>query len=201
MCRICLFAEDSGHVNFIQALVRRISRQNQVKASLTLINDPHGRGSTLSELKSFIHRLDLGREAIPDLILVVVDSNCFGFSNVEGAIIKIVGKYRDRTICAVPDPHVERWMLIDSRAFKNTYGVGCSAPDEKCDKDRYKELLRAALHQADIYRPLVLMTSDDVQSYVKVLNLRTAAQFDSALGKLIQSLQLFFSSWRKRHKK
>ena len=41
----------------------------------------------------------------------------------------------------VPNPHVERWLLLDGAAFKAAVGHGCDAPDQKCDRGRYKERL------------------------------------------------------------
>ena len=51
---------------------------------------------------------------------------------------------------AIPDPHIERWLLVDSAAFKAVLGVGCEAPDPKCQRDRYKRLLREAIQKAGI---------------------------------------------------
>jgi hypothetical protein len=50
----------------------------------------------------------------------------------------------------VPDPHIERWLLLDSQAFKEVLHRGCSAPDQKCDRDRYKLLLDEAVRAAEV---------------------------------------------------
>jgi hypothetical protein len=46
---------------------------------------------------------------------------------------------------AVPDPHIERWLLLDGAAFKAVFGEGCDAPDLKCSRDRYKSRLIEAI--------------------------------------------------------
>jgi len=38
-------------------------------------------------------------------------------------------------------------MLLDSHAFKQSFGKGCQAPDCKCKKDRYKKLLADAIRE------------------------------------------------------
>ena len=51
---------------------------------------------------------------------------------------------------AIPDPHIERWLLVDSQAFKTALGHGCKAPNQKCEKDRYKQLLSTAVSDAGV---------------------------------------------------
>ncbi|MFQ5823667.1 MAG: hypothetical protein ACE5JB_06390 [bacterium] len=42
--------------------------------------------------------------------------------------IKLTHPLRNRVVYAVPDPHIERWYIMDQRAFKN--GIGSNwAPD------------------------------------------------------------------------
>lgn len=48
-------------------------------------------------------------------------------------------------VWAVPDPHIERWLLLDPASFEAVVGERCSIPDQKCDRNRYKHLLRAAV--------------------------------------------------------
>ena len=42
-------------------------------------------------------------------------------------------------ILAPPDPHVERWLLLDGAAYKAVFGKGCDTPDLKCDRNHYKQ--------------------------------------------------------------
>ena len=48
-------------------------------------------------------------------------------------------------IYAIPDPHIERWLLLDSAAFKKVLDKGCSAPTQKCERGLYKRLLLQAV--------------------------------------------------------
>ena len=51
-----------------------------------------------------------------------------------GASVRL-GRHTQRArapvVLAVPDPHVERWLLLDGAAFKAAVGHGCDAPDQK----------------------------------------------------------------------
>ena len=53
-------------------------------------------------------------------------------------------------ILAIPDPHVERWLLLDGAAFKSVFGRGCDAPDRKCDRGRYKRRLAESIVAAGV---------------------------------------------------
>jgi hypothetical protein len=71
---------------------------------------------------------------------VATDANCRGYGERKRETDGAVGDLKDWVVCAVPDR-----LLIDSAAFKAAPGRGCSAPDMKCDRDRYKQRLVDAL--------------------------------------------------------
>ena len=55
-------------------------------------------------------------------------------------------------IYSVPDPHVERWYLVDEAALSKA--VGCTVaghpPQHKCDKNHYKNLLTKTISNAGV---------------------------------------------------
>ena len=51
-------------------------------------------------------------------------------------------------VLAIPDPHIERWLLLDGAAFKAVFGTGCDAPDLKCERNHYKRQLMDAIQSA-----------------------------------------------------
>ena len=80
----------------------------------------------------------------PDLIVVATDANCKGLNE---RMREISGREEPAPmILAIPDPHIERWLLLDGAAFKTVFGKGCDAPDQKCDRNRYKQRLIEAIH-------------------------------------------------------
>ena len=80
------------------------------------------------------------------VVVGVTDANCQGFHE---RVRRIDPQNPPApVVLAVPDPHVERWLLLDGAAFKAVFGQGCDAPDRKCSRNRYKELLIAAIREA-----------------------------------------------------
>ncbi|WP_343424444.1 hypothetical protein [Candidatus Amarolinea dominans] len=101
---------------------------------------------------------------------------------------------RRRVICAVPDPHVERWLLVDSAAFKAVLGRGCAAPDQKCERARYKRLLIEAIRQAGITPNLggIEFAAD----IVAAMDLGQASRLDPSLQRFLDEMNGVFREWR-----
>ena len=98
-------------------------------------------------------------------------------------------------ISAIPDPHIERWLLLDSAAFRTVFGRGCPAPDQRCEQDRYKRLLLNAIHEAGID-----ISSTDIEymaDLVREMNLQRMGQTDSSIGRLLEALQRQFRTWQR----
>ena len=95
---------------------------------------------------------------------------------------------------AVPDPHIERWLLVDSGAFKKVFGRGCNAPDHKCERARYKKRLIDAIRESGITPSLGgLEYAEDI---VKEMDLEQAARNDASLQRLLGDLNAVFREWR-----
>ncbi|MCW5968029.1 MAG: hypothetical protein KIT57_05915 [Blastocatellales bacterium] len=90
-------------------------------------------------------------------------------------------------ICAVPDPHLERWLLIDSGAFKKVLGKGCQAPDQKCERDRYKKLLLNAICNAG--RTPLIGGLEHTEDIVNAMDLANLKMVDDSFGKLLKALE------------
>lgn len=74
-------------------------------------------------------------------------------------------------------------------------GRGCSAPDMKCDRDRYKQRLREAVREAGI-SPLV-GGMEHAAAIVEALDLDRVREGDPALAKLLDGLRSRFKEWRR----
>jgi hypothetical protein len=188
MADLLLFAEDDAQEKFVGALVRRIAGELEIPVKLRVRSSRGGFGMVLRELKSFSTACERGAETTPDVIVAAVDANCTGLKNrceqVEACIGDIL---RDRLVIAVADPHVERWFLVDGAAFRAVLGHGCQAPDQKCEKDRYKLLLIRAVRDAGV-EPL-LGGIEYAEDLAKQIELRRAAAADPALGRFVSSLR------------
>ena len=149
-----------------------------------------------TELKKYVDDLQTGRSglSLPNLIVVGHDANRRGFAKTKDEVLRITEPYRNFVVCAIPDPHIERWLLLDSAAFKDVLGKGCAAPDLKWEKDRYKRLLIEAIVEAG-ETPLLggLEYTEDLVSAMDLDRMLTA---DDSLGSLLQDLRQVFKRWK-----
>lgn len=152
--KVGLFVEDFGHEVFIKALVERFARQYGIRVEIKPYNVRGGHGRAIAELRQYVRDLERSWVNLPDLLIVARDANCKGYLECKQEIDRVTDKFKDLAICAIPDPHIQRWLLLDSAAFKAVLGRGCAAPDQKCDRDRYKELLLRSMRDAGISPPL-----------------------------------------------
>ncbi len=142
---IAIFCEDTGHEMVVKPLVERIVRNSEF--TIHVLSSHGGSGRALNKFEKYLRDVERGNTLFSaDIIVVAIDANCKKYSGKRKIIDEIVPeKFRDRVVHCIPDPHVERWMLIDSSAFKKALGQGCNAPDLKCEKGRYKQLLKEAV--------------------------------------------------------
>lgn len=194
MRNVSLFVEDSGHEEFLKALVKRLADEYELELDIKPYSVRRGHGKVITELRQYRRDLQRGREPLPDLIIVGTDGNCKRFLERRKEVDGAIADFRDWVICAIPEPHVERWLLVDSAAFRAVLGKGCALPDQKCDKDRYKHLLLEAIRSAGI-RPL-FGGIEHAADLVGAMNLQRAEQADNSLGRLLKALHRKFNEWK-----
>lgn len=192
---IVVIAEDRGHEAFLKALIGRLATDFNLPSNVVCVHPRSvrgGHGRVVSELNEFVQEIMGYRESLPDLLIVASDSNCVGYNARCKEMQCCVEHIKDRVVFAVPDPHIERWMLLDSSAFKTVFGTGCNPPDNKCDKDRYKSLLGEAFVQTDVVP--ILNGFEYCEDILRVMELDRIN--DESLKKLVQSLQTRFRMWK-----
>lgn len=195
--KITCFGEDSGHKAVISALLARVSREENVPFLQDWRNATRGHGMVTKELKSLLRDIRRDQGGFPDLIVVATDGNCEGYTKRRGDIVDLTDRIPGlQVVCAVPDPHIERWLLIDSAAFKAVLEVGCQAPDQKCERDRYKKLLRDAVRQAGISPALGGI--EYAEEIVDAMDLERSARSDPSLGHFLSELRPIVRGWRAR---
>jgi hypothetical protein len=193
MHKVILFAEDYGLETFIRTLLDRLAHDHNIDIAIVGRSVRGGHGKVISEFQSFLRDMERGKEEIPDLLVVATDANCKGYGERKREIDEANDKFKQITICAIPDPHVERWLLIDSAAFKSVLGKGCKAPDQKCERDRYKKLLSEAVQAAGVIPPLGGM--EYAEDIVNAMDLDKMEKADPSLGKFLKDLQNIFKYW------
>lgn len=195
MREIAFFVEDFAHREFLEALVQRLAEEYGVEIRTKWRNARRGHGAVVGELKQFLRDLQQGHEELPDLVIVGTDANCKGLVERLRQINDVVDKIGMRIVSAVPDPHIERWLLVDSSAFKNVFGKGCNAPDQKCERDRYKKILIDAIRQSGIVPSIGgIEFAGDI---VRAMNLDHAVRADGSLRRLVEELRQVFNDWRR----
>ena len=144
MREIALFVEDYAHQQIIGALVRRVAVECDIEVRLKWRVAVGGHGKVIAELNFYMRDLKRQGSPWPALIVVATDANCKGLNERTR---EIGGRDEPAPmILAIPDPHIERWLLLDGAAFKAVFGKGCDAPDQKCDRGRYKQRLIEAIY-------------------------------------------------------
>ena len=123
MREIALFVEDYAHQQFVGALVERLARERGVDMRLDWRNATGGHGKVAGEFARYLRDIKRQGDYPPDLIIVATDANCGG-PNARAA------EFPDDAVPvplarAIPDPHIERWLLLDGAAFKHAVGRGC----------------------------------------------------------------------------
>jgi hypothetical protein len=146
------------------------------------------------ELRQFLRDLQRGKASFPDLIVVATDGNCMGFNARRKEIMDDADRVSARIICAIPDPHIERWLMVDSSAFKDVFGFGCDAPDQKCDRNRYKRLLVEAIRKSGVFPSLGGI--EYAESIASALDLDRASAADPSLARFIGDLRDIFREWQ-----
>jgi len=195
MRRVALFVEDFAHEEFMTAWVQRFSRETGVPVELHPYSVRGGYGRAIQELGQFVQDVHQAGEAWPDLLVVALDANCQGYNQRRGEIETVIGELSFRVVLAVPDPHIGRWLLLDSAAFKSVLRKGCEAPDRKCDRDRYKKLLAQAVSQTGVAPSIGgIEHARDIVEAMDVSRM-THKGADKSLGRFIQELQKVFKDW------
>lgn len=194
MRNISLFAEDVAHEVFLGALLRRIAGEHRVQANIQPVSVRGGYGKVLTELQQYLQDVRKSRTVRPvDLLVVGTDANCKGLAERRRQVDATCGEYSSMTVYAIPDPHIERWMLLDSAAFKAVVGKGCQKPNLKCTRDRYKQLLRDAVCNAGIVP--MLGGVEYAEEIANQMDLNFCEREDASFGSFIETIRARLKQW------
>ncbi|MBF2754623.1 MAG: hypothetical protein ISN29_05115 [Gammaproteobacteria bacterium AqS3] len=183
---IAAFGEDVAHQYIIDALVKRIAGEMNIEVTMNWRNAARGYPKMIRELKQYSQGLKT-EEDWPDLMVVATDANCKGWNErakelpIDGHLVPVV--------LAIPDPHVERWLLLDSEAFKKVYGRGFDEPKKKCERDFYKKLLINALINVGAATGVGTLARECSEEIISAMNLRSATRIDDSLKRFLDDLR------------
>ena len=194
------FLEDIGHENFIKALVTRVALEmgfSSQELNHDVRNATGGKGVAITELRWFLRDVKRGRESPFDVLVVAIDGNCQGYREKRDEIKGIAERtnYLGALVCAVPDPHIERWYLIDRSAFRQAVEIDFlpQVPPYKCERGRYKRAMQEAFAQAgEGFMPLGVEYGEDIALEIDFYAAQKAdAAFRHFLNELRSALQPF----------
>ncbi len=200
---LCYFLEDIAHEKFLRALVTRIARDRGIEPSLLdheVRNATGGRGKALAEFAQFLRE----SPALQCHILIVaIDANCQGYQERRGEILRLVKQpeVRWQVVCAVPDPHIERWYLSDPTALPRALGSfykgraqEVTLPPYKCRRGWYKQALRRAIEENAGFVP-PLGGTEYGQEIAEAMDLYRACKEDRTLKNFVDDLKEAFAIW------
>lgn len=186
---ITLFCEDRGHEQFIRALIGRLAREAGLSAHIDVRNARGGHARALEEFDAWQRAVEQGAlSAATELLVVVVDANCQGWSTMRDALLtRINGALFPRYVVGCPDPHIERWCLADPESFYQV--IGGRAPDDpgKCLPELYKNLLRQAIAAAE--QPVLIDEMDFAPDLVEAMKLFRAGKNQPSLKHFVDELK------------
>jgi hypothetical protein len=146
----------------------------------------------INELAAYVRDLE-SKKPLPDLLVVARDTNCRGRATTQREIQNVLGPYAHFTLLALPDPHIERWLLLDSAAFREVLGRGCQAPDAKCARGRYKQALVQAVRDAGVTPTFGGL--EHAEDLVGAMDLGRMVTADDSLGAFITAVRNLFRRW------
>lgn len=188
------FLEDIGQENFLKALVERVARETGLppeRLRHDVRNATGGRGKVMGELRSFLRDVSREREQLFALLVVAIDGNCHSYRKMRdeiGAIAEQSG-YPGLVVCAVPDPHIERWYLADPHGLQQVLEVSSvpASPPYKCERGRYKQALRDAIRQTG---NIALLGGPEYgPDIAEVLDLYTVGKTDAGFKHFLDELR------------
>ena len=195
MRKILLFGEDDAHERVGKTLLNRLSADYNVPVEISVRSSIGGYGRAVAEFDKLLKDIAVGREFLPSLVVIATDSNCIGLNERLKQINKVVPENMSEFIAyMIPSPHIERWLLLDSEAFKKVLGRGCQAPDFKCQRDRYKNLLANAVRETGV-RPLLggLEYSNEI---IEKIDIDHCMRADKSFERALKELRRIFTVWQ-----
>ena len=203
--RIGYFVEDIRHESFVKSLVARIAGEMGLPPETlrpTVWNATGGRGAVLRSLERFLRDVSGESQSPLDVLIVAIDGNCSTYLEQRRLIDEAAQRsgYPRKAVCAVPDPHIERWYLADPDGFQRALGAANvpPLPAYKCERGVYKQALRQAIGQVGVVPPLG--GAEYGADIAETLDLFAAGKADSGLKHFVRDLRAALAPFAAGHK-
>jgi hypothetical protein len=171
---IDLFVEDHAHEALLKPLLNRVCDEQKVVPDVRVRSARGGHPRVLAELKSYLTLIARGGVEMPDLLVVAKDANCERYATARKAVLEVVesGLHSPMAV-ACPDPHIERWYMLDPASFKQVVGAAPVLRRRKCERAYYKHELAEAVTSAGF--PPLLGGIEFAPELAREMNLEHAA--------------------------
>jgi hypothetical protein len=199
VAKLLLFLEDIGQEAFISEVALRVAKEESVDIQIEVRNATGGLGRALTEFKRFLADLQNKGRNSTDILLVAIDGNSQGWKERKKEITSIAGSFTGYLVCAIPEPHIEKWYLIDSEALRKALQqpVRVDIPQKNREKDFYKRLLAKAFREAGLAGTLPSAYACDI---VRNIDFYRAGQVDRSFLGFLTELRQAYQQYRLHHK-
>lgn len=183
-----LFVEDRAHEEFIKPMINRLAREEHTAVSIQVRSARGGHGRATEELSLYQRTVKVGGVTAPDVLVVAIDGNCNRPTVAKSGLEKQIDEqFKDRTVIACPDPHIERWYLADPDSFATIVGSRPKLGRKKCERGRYKAILSQAV--ADAGHPATLGGIEFARELVQAMDLFRAGKTERTLKDFVQDVR------------
>lgn len=192
MADVLLFVEDVGHVAFISEVSQRVAQQEGVECRIDVRNGSGGHGTVVTEFGRFLRDVRRGGMATGDVLIVAADADTERWQQRRRELVSVAARegYGGLLVCAVPQPHVERWYMLDHEALRTA--LSCpDLPDPGVghrEKD-WKQRLAVAFREAGYGGVLPGTFAPDI---VRAMNLQLACETDDSFQAFLNDLRAAF---------
>ena len=200
LVRIFLIVEDIAHEKIFRALIRRIARDERIKYTITTSIKAGGSGKVTIEIKGFQKVLKRGLlpGGIPDLLIVMRDSNCEGFHKIKRELEEIIDKdLFPLYVIGCPDPHAEKWFFADQESFYKLFGFIPGISLSECRQDYYKNALKDAIKKAGW--PSTQGGIEYAEDVFSLMDFSNIAKNDDSLITFINDIRASFKQMKVRN--
>jgi hypothetical protein len=185
-----IFAEDTAHEKFLKPVINKLASQLGISVTVRILSARGGHGRAVSEYILYQHIIEKGiaKNVAPDIIVVAIDCNCKGYSDMERDISAAVRDiFKERTVFSLPDPHIERWYLADPSAANKVFGIAVKVPRKKCKRDFYKNLLAETVIKSG--HPPSLGGIEFAEEIVDIMDFYAAGKTENSLRFFVKDMK------------
>ena len=185
---VSAFYEDAAHEAVVGAFFRTHCDAIGVNALLRVRNNAGGHGAMTHAVRSFFSATKRG-EIAGDAFLIARDGNGIGVVERERELKAICEQLEIAVpiVYAIPEPHIEHWLLLDPHAIKTVFGVRFDEVAHHPNRGGYKNALAQVCVAANINSPTGgIEFADDI---VAVANLQQIRQRDNSVDRFLRGIE------------